>query len=97
MNMQNILAQAQRMEKDIKKITKELEEKVYNNKTGFVELSMNGKMEILNFKINNDENIDDIELLEDMIITSINSVIKEIEKDKEQKLGKYTGGLGGLF
>lgn len=97
MNMQNLMAQAQKVQNDIKKITKELEEKEYVNKTGLVELSMNGKREILKFKINTEDEIDDLEMLEDMIVTAFNGVLKQIDVDKEQKLGKYTGGMGGLF
>ena len=31
------------------------------------------------------------------IINGINNIIDQISQKKEQKLGKYTNGLGGLF
>ena len=36
-------------------------------------------------------------LLEDMILIAVNDGLKKISKMKEEKMGKYTGGLGGLF
>ncbi len=97
MNMKNLMAQAQKMQKDMMNITKELESKEYTSNVGLVTLKMNGKREIIEFLISKDENIDDIEMLEDMISTAFNNVLKEIEEEKEKKLGKYTNGLGGLF
>lgn len=96
MNMQGIMAQARKMQKDIEKVTKELESKVYSEKVGFVTIEMNGKRENTSVKIDV-ENVDDIEMLEDMIITAINKVNADITKDKEAKLGKYTAGLGDIF
>ena len=39
----------------------------------------------------------DKEILEDMILIAVNDGLKKISKMKEEKMGKYTGGLGGLF
>lgn len=97
MNMKNLMAQAQKMQKDIQNISNELENKEYSEDNGIIKLIMNGKREIIKFEINKEENFEDIELLEDMIVTAFNKVLKNIEEEKERKLGKYTGGLGGLF
>lgn len=97
MNMQNLMAQARKMQNDIQKITKELEEKKYSEKVGLVNIEMNGKREILSLKIEDFKEIDDVEMLEDMITTAFNKIIDNIDKEKESKLGKYTGGMGGLF
>ena len=40
---------------------------------------------------------DDIEMLEDMILVAINDVINQIDKKTEEKMGKYTKGIPGLF
>ena len=97
MNMKNLMAQAQKMQKDIQNISNELENKEYSEDNGIIKLIMNGKREIIKFEINKQENFEDIELLEDMIVTAFNKVLKNIEEEKERKLGKYTGGLGRLF
>ena len=59
---------------------------------------MNGERKLLEVKIDAEElEKDDIEMLEDMLLVAINDVNKQIDKDTEQKLGKYTQGMPGLF
>ena len=36
-------------------------------------------------------------MLADIIQVAVNDVVDKIKKDKENKIGKYTNGLGGLF
>jgi DNA-binding protein YbaB len=36
-------------------------------------------------------------MLEDMILIAVNDVMKQIEKETENKLGRYTQGMPGLF
>lgn len=36
-------------------------------------------------------------MLQDMIMLAVNDGLSKIAKMKQDKLGKYTGGLGGLF
>ena len=40
---------------------------------------------------------DDVELLQDMIMVSVNDAINQINKETEAKMGKYTQGMPGLF
>ena len=47
--------------------------------------------------ITDDSVLSDKEMLEDMILIAVNDGLKKISKMKEEKMGKYTGGLGGLF
>ena len=58
---------------------------------------MKGNKEVLSVKIEA-ENIDkeDIEMLEDMIVLAVNENIKQIDKEMENKLGKF-GGMAGLL
>ena len=37
------------------------------------------------------------EMLEDMILVAVNNAIENIEKDKKEKLGKYSNMLNGLM
>ena len=59
---------------------------------------MNGTKEILKVKIAS-ENLekDDIEMVEDMIMVATNDAMKQVDKVTEEKLGKYTQGMPGLF
>ncbi len=99
MNMQAMMKQAQKLQKDLLKAQEEIEKKEFTAENGFVKVTLNGKKEVLDIKITPDEGfeIEDIEVLQDMIMIAINDAIKQIKKEEEAKLGKFTGGMPGLF
>ena len=99
MNMQALMMQAKKMQKDIEKTQSELESKTYEGTSSLVNVVVNGKNELVSVKINSDEDItkDDIELLEDMILVAVNDAMKKAEAEKEKKLSKYGQGLAGLM
>ena len=98
MNMQSLMMQAKKMQKDIEKSQKELENKEYTGKSQLVSATINGANKLLSVKIDMDElSIDDKEMLEDMIILAVNDAITQMEKDKEEKFGKYGQMFNGLM
>lgn len=97
MNMQNLMAQAKKMQNDLNKLTKELDEKVYEATSGPINLKISGKRQIIELKIDDEGILEDKEMLEDLLTTTINKVLSKIENERENKLGQYTGGMGGLF
>ena len=99
MNMQKLMMEAQKMQKKLQNEQKELENSTYERNSSLVNIVINGKKEVKSVKINIEDEIsnDDIEMLEDMILVAINDVNKQIDKDTEEKLGKYTQGMPGLF
>lgn len=98
MNMQALMMQAKKMQRDIEKTQNELESKTYEGKSQFVTAIVGGNNKIVSIKINtNDITVDDKELLEDMILIAINNAIENMEKDKQEKLGKYSNMLNGLM
>lgn len=98
MNMQQLMKQAQAMQRDITKKQQELESTIFEGKSEWVELSVNGKYEIQSFKITYEGTIesDDKEMLEDMINIALKDAIDKINKQKEKMMGSY-GSMGGLF
>lgn len=98
MNMQNLMMQARKMQKDIEKAQGELENKVYEGSSQLVTAKINGKGKILSVKFDLEEiNNDDKEVLEDMVLVAINNAIEKMEKDKEEKFGKYGQMFNGLM
>lgn len=98
MNIQAMMKQAQKLQKDMMKEKEEIDNKIYEGKSSFVTVTVKGTKEIVNIKIDNgslDE--DEIEMLEDMLVVAINDAMKQIDKDTETKMGKYTQGIPGLF
>lgn len=99
MNMQNLMAQAQKIQKDIQKKQDEINSTVFTTKNEFVEVEMYGSKKIKKIKILKDtlNDADDIETLEDMIQLAFNESVTKIEQEKEKKLGAYANGLNGLL
>lgn len=98
MNMQNLMAQAQKMQRDIQKKKEEIDKTLFTGTSELVEVVFNGKKEMVSIKINS-ENLekDDIEVLEDMILIASKDAIAKVDKEVESKLGSIGSGLGGLF
>lgn|SRR5574344_1967116 len=97
MNMQNLMAQARKLQADVEKITKEIESTVFKYENENILVEANGKNEINKINILNNDILEDKEILEDTMTVAINNVLDQIKKEKEKKLGKYTNGLGGLM
>lgn len=98
MNMQAMLKQAQKLQKDMMNSKKEIDEKKYIGKSSFVTVCVKGTKEIESVQIDT-ENLekDDIEMLQDILLVAINDCMKQIDNDTNEKLGKYTNGMPGLF
>ena len=98
MNMQAMLKQAQKLQKDMMQTQEKINETEFEGKSSAVTVKMNGKREVLDVKIDM-KNVDpeDIELLQDMVMVAFNDVLGKIEKEIESKMGAYTNGMPGLF
>ena len=99
-NMNNLMKQAQKMQKQMEDTQAELEVKEYEASAGggVVTVKINGKKEITSVKIA-EEVVDpeDIETLEEVVMAAVNEVIRMQADDEREQLGKITGGLGGGF
>ena len=97
MNLQAMMQQAQKLQRDMMKSKEEIDSKTFTSKQSLVEIEMKGNKEVTRVKINAEElSKDDIEMLEDMIMLAVNENVKNINKETEQKIGKF-GGVAGLL
>ena len=98
MNMQAMLRQAQKMQKDMQKTQEEINNTEFTGKSELVSVKMMGDRIVKKVKISSEElEKDDIEVLEDMILIAVNDALKQIDKVTEEKMGAYTKGMPGLF
>lgn len=99
MNMQAIMAQAQKMQRDVMKKKDELDKKQFVGKSEWIEVVFNGAKELVSLKILYTGVIenDDMEVLEDMLKIAINNAFVEIDKEAEKVMGPYGNALNGLF
>ena len=99
-NMNNLMKQAQRMQRQMEESQKELENKEYTAAAGggAVEVTVSGKKEVLKVKLSEEVvDPDDIEMLEDLIVAATNQALRAMEEDSASALSKLTGGMGGGF
>lgn len=97
MNMQAMMAQARKLQRDIEKATKEIDDTTFKYENENILVECLGTNEVRKIEIKNDSILEDKEMLADIILVGINDVLNQITKMKEEKLGKYTNGLGGLL
>ena len=97
MNMQAMMMQAKKLQKEIENTTKEIDSKVFTYENQNITVECLGTNEIQKINIKNEDILSDKEMLEDVILVAINDVLNQVVEEKNKKLGKYTNGLGGLF
>ena len=100
--MQNMIRQAQKMQEQITNVQEEIENETFTATTGggVVEITMNGRKQVQSRTIKPEVvDKDDVETLQDLIISAVNECVKQIEETSETKMGAVTGGVSfpGLF
>lgn len=98
MNIQAMMKQAQKMQKDMMEAKDKIDKMIFESTKSFVTVRVNGKKEVTEVIISQ-ENLDkeDIEILQDLIIVAINEANSQVDKETEKQMGKYTQGMPGLF
>jgi DNA-binding YbaB/EbfC family protein len=93
---QRILKQAQELQARLAKAQEELAATIVEGTSGggAVKVTVNGQQEILTIKISPDVvNPQDVEMLEDLVITAINDAVTRARDLADKKMGGLTGGL----
>lgn len=98
-NMQNMMKQAQKLQKEMQKEQEILNEKEFTGESmnQYVTVTFSGDKKLKDIQINK-EVIDpeDSEMLQDLIMVAVNDGLAKIEKETEETLGKYTKGIPGF-
>lgn len=101
-NMNSMIRQAQKMQDQITELQDDIEGREFTATAGggAIELVMSGKKIIKSLTIK-PEVVDpeDVEMLQDLIISVVNEAVNQIEQTTEDEMSKITGGvsLPGLF
>ena len=101
-NMNNLMKQALMLQKQMAEMQEEISNTVFegNANGDLVVTQVNGKKELLSLKIKPEiVDPDDVEMLEDLVITAVRMALSKAEQETSEKLGKLTGGMNmpGLF
>ncbi|MGN0575290.1 MAG: YbaB/EbfC family nucleoid-associated protein [Ruminococcus sp.] len=101
-NMNSMIRQAQKMQEQITELQNDIEERDFSATAGggAVEVVLSGKKTMKSLTLK-PEVVDpeDIEMLQDLIISAVNEAVNSIEQTTEEEMNKITGGvaLPGLF
>lgn len=101
-NMNQMVRKAQKMQEDITRVQEELQQREFKKQVGggALELVMTGDKKLRAVTLKPEVvDPDDIEMLQDLIISGVNEIIAEIEEYSEAEMEKITGGVSmpGLF
>jgi DNA-binding YbaB/EbfC family protein len=102
-NMNNLMKQAQKLQKQMEDMQKDLEVTEFEASVGggAIVVKANGKKQITLINIKPEVvDPDDVEMLEDLVLSAVNEALRVAEEDSANKMCKLTGGMGmppGLF
>ena len=101
-NMNNMMKQMQKMQREMEETQSKLEETEFTATAGggIIEVTVNGKKELVSVKIEKEAvDPDDVEMLEDLILVAVNDALVQVTEKTEKEMAKFTGGMNipGLF
>ena len=97
-NMQNMMAQAQKMQQRMQEEIAQIRVEASAG-GGMVTVNMDGQKHVLGVKID-PEVAGDVEMLQDMVMAAFNEAAKKVDDETQSKMSGMLGGLGlppGMF
>ena len=92
MNMNNIMKQAKKMQEEMQKSQEELSSKEFDSTAGggAISVKVTGEKVLKEIKIK-PEVVDpeDVEMLEDLILTCVNEALRKVDSAQSQEFGKF--------
>lgn len=98
MNINQLMKEAKKMQADLEKSQEELQAKEFEATSGggAISVKVGGNKEIKEINISKDVvDPDDVEMLQDLIITCINEALRKVDSAQSASMGKYN--IPGMF
>lgn len=95
-NMNAMMRQVKKMQEDMEKAKEEAEKQIYEVSVGggAVKVEMNGQKQLTQVILDSSVvDPEDIEMLQDLILTAVNEVQRKASEDMDKRMGQLTGGL----
>ena len=92
MNINQLMKEAKKMQADMQKSQEELGAKIFEASAGggAIDVKVSGNKEIKEIKIKKDVvDPDDVEMLEDLILTCVNDALNQVDSAQAESMGKY--------
>ena len=97
-NMAGMMKKVQKLQADMAKMQEELKKRTIEASTGggAVKVVINGEKQIVSLKIEPSAvDPEDVEMLEDLVLTCVNEALRQVDSAQAASLGKYNiPGLG---
>ena len=92
MNINNLMKQAKKIQEEMQKSQEELSSKEFDSTAGggAISVKVTGEKVIKEIKIKPDVvDPDDVEMLEDLILTCVNEALRKVDSAQSQEFGKF--------
>ena len=92
MNINSLMKEAKKMQADLEKSQNELAVRTFEASAGggAVSVKVNGEKKLLDLKLQKDVvDPDDVEMLQDLIVTCLNQAFKQVDDAQASAMGKY--------
>ena len=92
MNINQLMKEAKKMQADIEKSQQELGEKEFEASSGggVISVKVSGNKEIKEIKIKKEAvDPEDVEMLEDLILSCVNEALRKVDSAQAESMGKY--------
>lgn len=96
MNIQALLKQAQKMQKEVQETENELKGHIYESEvSGAIKVIANGSLEVTEINILDEDLLskENKEILQDMILMAVNETIGKAKNEKDAVMNKLTAGV----
>ncbi|KRM54258.1 YbaB/EbfC family nucleoid-associated protein [Lacticaseibacillus sharpeae] len=96
-NMQNMMRQAKKMQKDLENAQKELNASTFTGTSAqdMVTATFTGERKLTELNIKPEAiDPDDPDMVADLVLEAVNNGLAAVEKATQSKMGKYTRGMG---
>lgn len=91
----NMLNKLKKIQKQMTEAQEALERKEFFGKASGVIVIMQGTRQVIDVQINA-EILEEVEILQDAILLAVNDALKQIDKEQEETMGQFSGGMGGF-
>ncbi len=92
MNLNNLMKEAKKMQADMEQTQVELASKEFSATAGggAIKATVSGEKKLKNIEIQKDVvDPDDVEMLQDLILTCINDAMKQVDEEQSRQMGKF--------
>lgn len=92
MNLNNLMKEAKKMQADMEKTQEELGQKEFDASVGggAVSVKVSGNKQLKEIIISKDAvDPEDVEMLQDLILTCVNEALRKVDSEQASSMGKY--------